>query len=147
MNRRAVLSCWQEAWEPLSEPQRGRFLSRPEVGELTSMSDETVRMAIRAHPKLHWAMSHARWLRDGRRPGAACGCTAEEARALDFDTEVHKLSVLPGPDTRVGGRSLTSATVVARCSCDWERRAASEALLRTIWLWHVMGDEEEPLLD
>jgi hypothetical protein len=144
MRPRTVLARWQEAWQPLPEVLQERFLARPEVHELAAMGDETVIMSIRAHERLVHEVAHARWLRDGRRRPTACGC---EFEAPVVDAGVHRLVVLPGPDTRVGGRSPRSATVVGRCSCGWERRAGSRELIRTLWDWHVQGDDEEPVED
>ena len=107
------------------------------------MADETVRMAVRAHDRLRDEILHARWL-SGRRLGpAGCGCVAYEDE--EPETVGHRLVLLPGPDTRTGGRSAPgTATVMARCSCGWERRAADSAPLCTLWRDHVAGDEDEP---
>jgi hypothetical protein len=141
VHRRAVLSCWQQTWEPLPEPLRERFLARPQVDELTSIPDETARMSIRAHAKLDVAILHARWLSAGRPSPAACGCKFYEGP----DAGVHKLFIIPGPDTRVGGRGPSSTTVLGRCRCGWERRGASGELVRADWEWHRRGEDEEPV--
>lgn len=141
MHRRGVLSCWQQTWEPLPEPLRERFLARPQVDELASIPDETARMSIRAHAKLDIAILHARWLAAGRPSPAACGCEFYEGP----DAGVHKLSIIPGPDTRVGGHSPSSTTVLGRCRCGWERRGGSEDLVRVDWGRHARGEDEEPV--
>jgi hypothetical protein len=146
VNRRAVLSCWQACHTTLDEGLRVRFLARPEVEELATMGDETVRMAVRAHTRLRDEVLHARWLSARRLGSSGCGCAEEgdeEPQAVG-----HRLVLLPGPDTRTGGGGVPrTATVMARCSCGWERRAADGALLRTLWRDHVLGDEEEPPTD
>jgi hypothetical protein len=70
-----------------------------------------------------------------------CGCEFYEGP----DAGVHKHSIIPGPDTRVGGRSPSSTTVLGRCSCTWERRAGSEDLVRADWGRHARGEDEEPV--
>ncbi|HTJ76015.1 MAG TPA: hypothetical protein VL337_11705 [Acidimicrobiales bacterium] len=40
MNRRAVLSVWQQVWGPLAEPWPERFLARPQVAVLARGEDE-----------------------------------------------------------------------------------------------------------
>jgi len=110
------------------------------------MADETVRMAVRAHDRLRKEILHARWL-SGRRLGpSGCGCVADDDEKVEIAG--HRLVIVPGPDTRTGGRGAPrSATLVARCTCGWERRAADAALLRAWWCDHVAGDEEEPPTD
>ena len=103
------------------------------------MPDETARMSIRAHAKLETAILHARWLGDGRPSPAACGCEFHDGP----DAGVHKLFIFPGPDTRIGGRGLSSPTVLGRCSCTWETRAGSEGLVRTVWGRHARGEDGE----
>jgi hypothetical protein len=138
MHRRAVLSCWQQTWQPLPEPLRERFLARPQVDELASLPDEMVRMSIRAHEKLAVAVAHAHWLRDGRRAPGAGGCEYDDVP----ESSVHRMTISPGPVTRVGGRSPSSSTVVGRCRCGWQGRAGSELLLWSHWQDHVNGDDE-----
>jgi hypothetical protein len=144
VNRRAVLSLWQERWEQLSDRHGATFLERPEVDELTTMADETVRMAVRAHKRLAEEILHARWVAAGRLGTAGCGCAAEEA---EMDAWAHKLTVIPGPDTRTGSSRQRSSTVVGRCSCGREVRGGSEDAVRSYWVWHVRGDDEAPLDD
>ena len=143
MNRRAVLSLWEARWKSLSDAHKRSFLSRFEVDELTCMADETVRMAVPAHKRLRQEIVHARWVAGGRVGTAECGCAVEEP---DADAGVHKVTVLPGPDTREGPSGPRSATVVGRCSCGWERRGGSEGMVRSQWRWHVRGDEEDPVI-
>jgi hypothetical protein len=141
MNQRAILSAWEARWKQLAAPHRESFLARPEVATLATMPDEAVRMSIRAHPRLTSELDHARWLDGGRRERGACGCEYD----LVEESSVHKLVILPGPATRVGGRSPSSATALGRCSCGWERRGGSDPAVRSAWRWHVDGDDEIPV--
>jgi hypothetical protein len=146
VNRRAILSYWQASHGALDEDVQARFLARPEVDDLLDMADETARMAVRAHQRLADELRHARWLSARRLGESGCGCVSEDADDLQSDD--HRLSIIAGPDTRVGGPGgPRSSTSVGTCSCGWERRGADPAFLRVLWKDHVSGDEEEPVLD
>lgn len=112
------------------------------------MADETVRMAVRAHPRLRDELLHARWLGGRRLEVSGCGCLADDGdvEGQSQDEAVgHRVVILPGPDTRSGGPGgAQTPTVLACCRCGWERRGADEAWLRNLWRDHVMGEEEPP---
>ena len=141
MNARTVLEAWQKQWQRLSANQAEAFLGRAEVALLATMPEQTARMSIRAHQRLVEEVFHARWLEDGRRPPAACGCEYDDVP----EPTAHVLTITPGPATRVGGRSPSSPTSSGRCTCGWEARAGSDMGLRSAWQDHVHGDDELPV--
>jgi hypothetical protein len=148
VNGRAILSMWQQEWGRLAEPWPERFLARAQVKELTGLADEPVRMAIRAHRKLVDEVAHARWVGGGRAGTAPCRCVVEDDDENDDGTAAaHALTIGPGPATRVGGRSPSSATLLAHCRCGWELRGTDAALLTAHWNWHKDGEDEQPVDD
>lgn len=146
MDEQALLRIWEGHYFGLSPDLRRSFLARPEVAGLIRFSDPSVESALAAHQRLHTALQHARWFGAKIRPSGTpvCGCADESNKTAVVGGErsnVHRLSIRAGPNTRTGFSGPSSPTFVGRCSCGWERRGGSESMVRVLWVQHHEGDE------